>query len=231
MAFAPATSADLERARRYDRWFESRWGAYAFGVERAALLAAAGELAGQRVLDVGCGTGRFTAALEARGACVTGVDVDPAALAVARTRVAGALTLADAHTLPFADQAFDVVVSVTATEFLTDPPTALAEALRVTRTDGRVVLAALNPRSPWGLAHRRRLRDDDAWAQACLRTPHDLADLLPGEVRAERQAALYAPGAIPGLERVGPALERLGRRLAPDLGAFQVLTLPRSAQP
>jgi len=35
---------DLDRARRYDAWFEAGWGAYAFGVERAALRAALGPL-------------------------------------------------------------------------------------------------------------------------------------------------------------------------------------------
>jgi SAM-dependent methyltransferase len=121
MAHAPTTSLDRDRAR-----LDTRWGAYAFRVERAALLAATGCLAGRQVLDVGCGTGRFSAALEAHGAQVTGIDIDPATLTVARERVHGPLLLADAHALPLADASFDVVVSVTATEFLTDPPVRLS---------------------------------------------------------------------------------------------------------
>jgi 2-polyprenyl-3-methyl-5-hydroxy-6-metoxy-1,4-benzoquinol methylase len=44
----------------YDRWFDTRWGRYAFTIELAAIERAIGRLDGLRVLDAGCGTGRFT---------------------------------------------------------------------------------------------------------------------------------------------------------------------------
>jgi len=54
------------------------------------LLARAADLPGRRVLDLGCGTGRFAAALAARQGCTAfGVDPSPAMLAVARERAAG----------------------------------------------------------------------------------------------------------------------------------------------
>ncbi len=67
----------------YEAWFDQPWGAHAFEVERDALLTALRPLEGRRLLDVGCGTGRFTAAFEAAGAHVTGVDRDPDMLAAA----------------------------------------------------------------------------------------------------------------------------------------------------
>jgi 2-polyprenyl-3-methyl-5-hydroxy-6-metoxy-1,4-benzoquinol methylase len=74
---APEPSGLLD-PQRYDRWFERPWGRHAFSVERDALLAALGPLAGRELIELGCGTGRFAAALERAGAEVTGIDNDPA---------------------------------------------------------------------------------------------------------------------------------------------------------
>lgn len=63
----------------------------------AAVERAAGRLDGLRVLDAGCGTGRFTAALERRTAWLAGVDLDPAMLTVAARRVRAPLLAADAR--------------------------------------------------------------------------------------------------------------------------------------
>ncbi|MCG3180589.1 MAG: Ubiquinone/menaquinone biosynthesis C-methyltransferase UbiE [Phycisphaerae bacterium] len=55
------------------------------------VLRLAGELAGRRVLDYGCGTGRFARVLAERGAKVTGVDIDAAAIAAANARGPGTM--------------------------------------------------------------------------------------------------------------------------------------------
>jgi ubiquinone/menaquinone biosynthesis C-methylase UbiE len=212
--------AAAETARAYDRWFDAPWGRHAFAVERAALVDAVGPLTGRTLLDVGCGTGRFAAALVDAGAQVTGVDRNAGMLAVAAGRVDAPLLRADAHRLPFADGCFDVVVAVTLLEFADRPQEIVDELVRVARPDGRVAVAVLNPRSPWGLAHRRRLRRPP-WSRACLRTRAELAALLAGHGRVRLHAALYAPGAVPGLDRIGPAVETLGGVL-PAAGAFQV---------
>ena len=66
--------APVLEAATYDRWFDTRWGGYAFRVERDALVQALGPLDGQRLAEIGCGTGRFTAAFEAAGAQVTRLE-------------------------------------------------------------------------------------------------------------------------------------------------------------
>ncbi|MFC4852086.1 class I SAM-dependent methyltransferase [Actinophytocola glycyrrhizae] len=82
--------------------------------------------AGQRWLDVGCGTGALSAAALAAGAEVTGVDPSPGFLAGRRGVVVG-----DARALPFADGRFDVVVAGLVLNFVPDPARALAEQARV----------------------------------------------------------------------------------------------------
>ena len=99
-------------------------------------------LEGQRVLDVGTGTGRAAIALARRGAQVTGVDASAEMLAVAeqrarQSRVQVAFRRDDAHHLAFADRAFDSVVCLRVLMHTPDWKRSLAELCRV--ADARVV--------------------------------------------------------------------------------------------
>ena len=222
MSDAPETSGTLD-PERYDRWFEQPWGRHAFAVERDALLAALAPLAGRHLLDLGCGTGRFTAAFEHASAEVTGIDNDPGMLALAASRTEATLLLADAHTLPMSDDTFDVAVAVTLLEFADGPHRIVDELVRVTRPGGRIAVATLNPNSPWGLAHRRALRRPP-WSGACLYTRRQLRALLAPHGHPQLHAALYAPGMLPGFAPLARVAERAGR-FAPAIGAFQIAVL------
>lgn len=100
--------------------------------------------AGLGWLDVGCGTGALTAAVAERGAPARLAGIDPAAgfLELARERLGGAAELyrGDAQALPFADGAFDRVVSGLVLNFVPDQPRAVAEMARVTRPGGAAAL-------------------------------------------------------------------------------------------
>ncbi|HLG00501.1 MAG TPA: class I SAM-dependent methyltransferase [Acidimicrobiia bacterium] len=214
-----------EAALTYDRWFETRWGRYAFEVEARSVIGELGTPTPGLVLDAGCGTGRLGELLEAHGAAVVGVDIDPGMLVVASQRLAGPRVLADLHRLPFRDGAFAASVAVTVLCFAGDPTSVLSEVARVTRPGGRLVVGELNPRSPWGLGYRRRFREPP-WRGARFLTRRRLLGLGARPGRARVRGALFAPRAIPGLSRLGPLLETAGR-LAPGLGAFQVLVVER----
>ena len=153
-----ATAATLEHqgsrdpdafdvARRYDRWFDQPWGRWAFAVEAEALLRALRPARDVRVLDAGYGTGRFASMLAAQGAAVVGLDPDPGMLAIATRRLPGTCARGTIEHLPVRSAAGDVAVAVTVLEFVADPGAALAELARITRPGGRIVVAALNPRS------------------------------------------------------------------------------------
>ncbi len=107
----------------------------------------AGIEGGHRVLDVGVGDGNTAIVAARRGAAVTGVDLTPAQLERARARCAAEgvevdLREADAEDLPFADGAFDVVVSVFGMIFAPDHERATAELGRVCRPGGTVAITA-----------------------------------------------------------------------------------------
>jgi ubiquinone/menaquinone biosynthesis C-methylase UbiE len=87
-----AVSADPPRVNDYDSFAE----AYSAGneaslvnayYERPAMLALAGDVAGRRILDAGCGSGPLFAALRDRGAIVTGFDKSAGMLELARRRL------------------------------------------------------------------------------------------------------------------------------------------------
>lgn len=99
--------------------------------------------AGTRLLDVGCGSGRFCVLAGARGAQVAGIDATPELLAIARGRNPEAdLRLGDLQFLPWDDDAFDVVTGFNAFFYAADIVAAFREAARVLRPGGHVALTA-----------------------------------------------------------------------------------------
>jgi SAM-dependent methyltransferase len=103
---------------------------------------------GERVLDIACGTGNTALMARARGAAVTGLDLTPELLAIARQRglEAGYGDIrwqeGDAENLPFPDGAFDVVVSSCGLMFAPDQQKVASEVARVTRQGGRIAIQA-----------------------------------------------------------------------------------------
>jgi ubiquinone/menaquinone biosynthesis C-methylase UbiE len=216
---------DPTAAGAYDRWFDRGWGKYSFRIETKALLKAAGPLEGLRVLDVGSGTGRFTAELGRAGALPLGIDRDGSMLTVARRRLGYPLVLGDAAALPFADASFDIAFAVTLCEFVDNVAVVFAELARVTQPGGRFVVGSLNPRSPWGFFNRGRFRQAP-WTSARFLTRRELVELGSQHGTAWLSSALYAPENLPATDVLGPALELLGRFL-PGFGAFQVLLVEK----
>ena len=107
----------------------------------AALCDTAGIDAGQRALDVGCGSGALVAELARRlGAKnVTGIDPSESFVDAAQARVPGARVLvASGESLPFAEDEFDATLSQLVVNFLDDPARGLREMVRVTRSGGIV---------------------------------------------------------------------------------------------
>jgi demethylmenaquinone methyltransferase/2-methoxy-6-polyprenyl-1,4-benzoquinol methylase len=131
-----------------------------FGLDRWWRRAAAAALQaapGDRVLDLGCGTGRLGSLLSPRHR-VTGLDVSFAMLRQARRGSSGrpALVQGSAFHLPFADGSFGGAVSAFVLRNLDDLPAAFAELARVVAEGGGIALVDITePTRPW----MRRLFD------------------------------------------------------------------------
>jgi SAM-dependent methyltransferase len=142
MSLSPGSRVDFgQRAERYDavRPVDENWWEVYELVEREA------DLRGRRVLDVGCGTGRLSAALVERArARVWGVDASPEMLAVAKEKVEGvAFKRARAESLPFKDGWFERAV-LWLVLHLVDRQAALTEARRVLGDGGRIAVVTFD---------------------------------------------------------------------------------------
>ncbi len=116
--------------------------------ERPAILAMAGDVAGKRVLDAGCGAGAHSEALLAGGADVEGCDLSAGMLRQARRRLGERVTLKQVdltQPLPYADNQFDMILSSLALHYLEDWSQPLGEFHRILRDDGRLVFSTHHP--------------------------------------------------------------------------------------
>lgn len=183
---------------RYRAWRETTLGRMTERLEHDLLLGIVGPLAGRRLLDIGCGDGVLTRRVAAGGAVVTGIDADPEMVATARAATpAATISVGNADHLPFADASFDVVVANTVLCLVENRREAMAEAVRVLRPGGRLVLGELGRWSLWALKRRikgmlgsrlwRHSRFTDARA---LRAELAGAGLVVEEIRG---AAFYPP--------------------------------------
>jgi SAM-dependent methyltransferase len=115
---------------------------------------------GRATLDLGCGEGRGGVALKALGHRVTGVDLAPSMVRLARETGAYAeVRHADAAALPLDDAAFDLVVAFMSLQDMDDAAGAVRESARVLERGGRLVLAVVHPfasADPEGDGTRRR---------------------------------------------------------------------------
>ena len=156
-AAAPAANADSQELGKFDALSSRFWDPqgefrplHLLNPVRARFIAERASLAGARVLDVGCGGGLLCEALARAGAKVTGIDLAPGMIEVARLhasdqaleidyRAASAESLAEA-----AAGSFDIVTSMEMLEHVPDPRQMTATLAQLVRPAGQVFLSTLN---------------------------------------------------------------------------------------
>ena len=172
-----------EWPEKYDQWFTTPIGTLVKKYESELILNFLNPAPGEMILDAGCGTGVFTRDIVSSGSQVIGLDISLPMLRRARENAGGGSfhpIWGDISTLPFREESFDKVVSITALEFIAEAKSAVAELFRITKRSGVVVVATLNSRSPWGARRKEEARKGHSiFSKAVLRSPDDLLSLSP----------------------------------------------------
>ncbi|HXH52199.1 MAG TPA: class I SAM-dependent methyltransferase [Sphingomicrobium sp.] len=148
----PVPELQTLKARSRQTWMDGDYGKVAQSIQAAAeeFVARFALAPGTRVLDVACGTGNVAIPAAKAGAEVTGIDIAPNLLEQARHRArAESLSIAfvegDVEDLPYADESFDLVLTMFGAMFAPRPERTAAELLRVCRRGGSVAMANWTP--------------------------------------------------------------------------------------
>lgn len=145
---------DFKAAQDYDRWFEDPHNRFVFELEKEISMKLISPQSGERILDIGCGTGNHLVFWADMGLDVAGLDPSPYMLDIARQKLGhrAEIQRGIAEDLPFDDNTFDVATLITVLEFTEDPGKAIEEACRVARD--RVFLGVLNSCAVKGIERR-----------------------------------------------------------------------------
>ena len=145
---------DFKEAGSYDAWFDQAKNKYSLDLEIKLMMDFLSPEKGQRILDIGCGTGISLEPLLDKGLNLTGLDPSPYMLDLASNRLGNQVDLhrGVAEDLPFDDNAFDSAFFFTSLEFTDRPAKAIEEACRVAKDS--VVLCVLNRYAPLNMVRR-----------------------------------------------------------------------------
>jgi ubiquinone/menaquinone biosynthesis C-methylase UbiE len=169
---------------RYDRWFTTPIGELVREYEKELIISLLKPVKGNKILDAGCGTGVFTDDILKHGALVYGVDISLPMLTRAGEKLEGYpffKALGTMTRLPFPENTFDKVVSITALEFIEDGRKAVEELFRLTKKGGSILVATLNSLSSWAAQRREKAKKGQGtlFEKVIFRSPDELNALAP----------------------------------------------------
>jgi ubiquinone/menaquinone biosynthesis C-methylase UbiE len=206
---------------KYDSWYESAKGRMYDRLEKKAIGQYIRPSAkGKKLLEVGCGTGHWSQFFSEYGFEVTGVDVSERMIDIAKSKNIpnASFQLADGHSLPFADETFDVTAAITTLEFVSDAEVVVREMTRCTRKPGgQLLVGVLNAMAR--LNRNRKRKPESPYAKARLFSPSQLKQLLEPFGRLDMVTTGFVPNQKLFLP-LAPLLDTVGRFFHIPYGAF-----------
>jgi SAM-dependent methyltransferase len=191
---------DQKTTKLSDERLKTPLGHYIFSRQKELILDLVAPRAGERVLDVGCGTGDNLQFFRDKWCYVTGIDSSAEMLKIAREKHGdhAELILAQAEDIPFSDNGFDIVTIINVLETAYNPQKIIAEAIRV--CSGRVFIGFLNSYSFAGT--KQRLKEISGFPISqkvhffSLNEIRNMVRSLIGDTDIKWGSVIYFPGIV-----------------------------------
>lgn len=211
-------------AEDYDSWFLTPVGEKVFKLELELLFKIVEPSKGMTMLDVGIGTGLFAMQFRNHGVIVKGIDPSEKMLEIAKKRGFDAKK-GFGENIPFGDNSFDIVLSMTSIEFSREPDKFMRELVRVTKPSGKVVVAVLNLLSFYGISRRiRGIFEESLFKNAHFYSYFELMHLLKKYLKMVKinSSVFFNPSPPKFILKRAENLEKFGSRYLQPFGALLV---------
>ncbi len=220
-------------AQKYDSWYQSPLGKISDRLEHSLVNRHIEKLKSKLVLDAGCGTGLYSMRFARKGAYVMGLDCSEEMLQNAKKKSSSILPViqylkGDLHYLPFKNNIFDIVASITALEFCAHPLKVISEMGRVLKPNGQLIIGVLNRDSLWMKKILEQADDTSIYRHAHLFIPEELKQII-NQTNLFRTISIetcifFSPDDTPMLPLQIYLKESLGKWSNPMHGAFILLS-------
>ena len=137
-----------EIANSYDDYYQSDFGKKVDRIEQDIIDFLIKEIPRGEMLELGCGTGHWSDYFSKKGFNVTGIDISDTMLNVAKNKKINVkFKIADSQNIPFNDESFQIISSITMLEFVDNQDKVIKEIYRVLKKGGWLILGCLNKNS------------------------------------------------------------------------------------
>lgn len=141
----------IDVAQKYDAYYHTEFGKEVNRIEEQLITHIIKDFPKSKILELGCGTGHWTEILLKKGHEVIAGDISKAMLDIAKSKNLKAEILEiNSENIPFNNNSFDVVVSITMLEFVENQTKVIEEIKRVLKPGGWFILGSLNSLSAIG---------------------------------------------------------------------------------
>ncbi len=208
-------------AEYYDAWYDDPVGKVYDSQEKSAMAKILPTASpGAALLEVGSGTGHWSAWFTEQGYRVTGIDISPEMTRRAENKgIAGSRFMAGDFLATPIEETFDVVAAITSLEFIPDYTGAIEKMRSLLRPGGLLIVGALNSRSWLGLARKIKGSKDPVFSSARFFTTGEVRKLLGTYGKPRVIGSTFALPYRALLPAAG-VLETVGGALCPCLGNF-----------
>lgn len=164
-----------EIASNYDEYYQSDFGKKVDKIEKAIIADLIKELPRNEMLELGCGTGHWSDFFSKNGFKVTGIDISEAMLDIAKDKkIDATFKVGDAGQIPFQDESFPCISSITMLEFVDNQDVVINEMYRVLKKSGWLLLGCLNKNSIIG----KNKENDETFRDAAFLSIEDIQSKL-----------------------------------------------------